>query len=131
MQDTQLPPLSPPHIAITPAETINVKDVTDKLCQNINPLTAEDLSKILDQSTHQAMLCTNLILVSVDVIQRVVANPTRVKVNPKVPPSVSKTTSTQLLLLPPPPPPSATSDIASDIVLVLSAKKGEDTGVIE
>ena len=36
VQDTQLPPPSPPH-TITPAETIKIKDVVDISCQNINP----------------------------------------------------------------------------------------------
>ena len=54
VQDTPMPPPSPPHATITPADTIIVKDVIDTSCQNINPLTIEDLSKILDQSTQQA-----------------------------------------------------------------------------
>ena len=51
VQDTQMPPPSPPHVTITPIETLIVKDVTDTSCQNINPLTIEHISKILDQST--------------------------------------------------------------------------------
>ena len=57
VQDTQLPPPSPPHSTITLAETIKIKDVVETSCQNINPLTTEDLSKILDQSSQQARLC--------------------------------------------------------------------------
>ena len=41
MQDTQLPPPSPPLSTITPVETIKIKDVVDTSCQNINPLTYE------------------------------------------------------------------------------------------
>ena len=108
MQDTKMPHPSPPHVAITPIETIIVKDVTKKSCQNLNPLTTKDLFKILDQSTLQARLCTNPILVSVDEIQKVVVDPSRVKVNPQEPHFVSIATSTQILLLPPPPPPIAT-----------------------
>ena len=37
VQDTQLPPPSPPHATITPIETIKIKDVIDTSCQNINP----------------------------------------------------------------------------------------------
>lgn len=84
-QDTQLPPPSPPHVTITPIETIKVKDVVDTSCQNTNPLIVEDLSKILDQSTQQAHLCTNLILVSVDELQKVVVDPKEVKVKTQEP----------------------------------------------
>ena len=66
VQDTQLPPPSPPHSTITPTKKIKIKDVFDTSCQNINPLTIEDLTKILDQSTQQARLCSSPILVSVD-----------------------------------------------------------------
>ena len=51
VQDTQLPPPSPPHSTITPIEIIKIKDVVDTSSQNINPLTTEDLTKILDQRT--------------------------------------------------------------------------------
>ena len=105
-----MPPPSPHHVAITPTETITVKDVTNTSFQNINPLTTKDLSKILDQSTQKDRLCTNPVLVSVDVIQKVVVETTRFKVNPQEPPFLSKATSTQLLVLPQPPLPIATSD---------------------
>ena len=49
VQDTQMPPPSPPHVTITPEKTITVKDVTNKPCQNIIPLISKDVSKILDQ----------------------------------------------------------------------------------
>ena len=110
MQDTQMPPPSPPQVTIKPTQAVIFRDVANTSCQNINPLTEEDLSKILDQSTQQARLCTNPVLVSVDVIQKAVADPTRVKVNPQEPPSISKATSTKILLLPPPPPPNTISD---------------------
>ena len=58
--------MSPPHDTSTPVEAIIVKDVLDNTPQNINPLTIEDLKKILDQSTLQAKLCENLVLVSVE-----------------------------------------------------------------
>ena len=123
VQDTQIPPPSPPHATITPEETIIVKDIIDTSCQNINPLTTKDLSKILDQSTQQARLGTNPILVSIDEIHKAVVDPTRVKVKPQEPPSILKATSTPLLLLPPPLPLSVTSDT----VQMLSVEKGEDT----
>ena len=66
MQDTQVPPLSPHHDTITLIDIVIVKDILDNSAQNINPLTAKDLKKILDQSTLQAQLCNNPILVSVD-----------------------------------------------------------------
>ena len=72
VQDTQLSPPSPPHATITPTESIKIKDVTDNSCQNINPLTTEDLTKILDQSTQVARLCSSPILVSVDELQKLV-----------------------------------------------------------
>ena len=61
-------------------------------------------------------------LVNVDELQKVVADPKRVKVQPQEPPSILKATRPPLLLLLPPPPPSATSDT----IQMLSAKKGED-----
>ena len=65
VQDTQLPPPSPPYATITPTEVIKIKDVVDTSYQNINPLTVEDLTKILDQSKQAARLCSSPILVSV------------------------------------------------------------------
>ena len=50
VQDTQLSPPSPPHSTVTPAKVVNIKDVADTSSQNINPLTVEDLTKILDQT---------------------------------------------------------------------------------
>ena len=49
VETTLVPSHSPPHT--TPVEELIVKDVTKTTPQNINPLTAEDLKKILDQST--------------------------------------------------------------------------------
>ena len=109
VQDTQMPPPSPTHATITPLETIIVTDVSGTSFQNINPLTAKELSKILDQSTQQARLCTNPLLDSVDENNKVVEDPSRVKVKTQEPPLVSKATT--LLLLPPPPPSSIVSDV--------------------
>ena len=71
VQDTQLPPLSPPHISSTPTNIVTMQDVPDNSGWNINPLTTEDLKKILHQTTLQAQLCTNLVLVSVEELQKV------------------------------------------------------------
>ena len=73
--------MSPLHKSSIPVDTITIKDVPDISAQNINPLTAEDLKKILDLSTLQARLCENLVLVSVDEIQKEVGEITRDKVN--------------------------------------------------
>ena len=88
MQDTQLPPPSPPH-TITPANATKIKDVVDTSCQNINPLTAEDLSKILDQSTQATRLSKSPILVSVDELQKSVDKLKEVKVPPQEPPKTT------------------------------------------
>ena len=99
VQDTQMSVMSPPHDINTPTETIIVKDVLVISPQNINPLTIEDLKKILDQSTLQARLCENPILVSVDELQKVVDDITRDKVNTQEPPIfISTTTSAQPLI---------------------------------
>ena len=90
--------------------------------QNINPLIAEDLTKILDQSTQAARLCTSLILVSVDELQKSVVASKDVKVKTQEPPKTTQTTG--LLLLPPPSPPKA----ITDALYVLSVAVGEDIG---
>lgn len=79
--------MSPPHDTSIPIETITVKDVLDNSTKNINSLTVEDLKKILDQSTLQAKLCENPVLVSVDEFHKVVTNCPWDKVNPQEPPS--------------------------------------------
>ena len=92
-----MPPPSPPHVIITPRNTIIVKDVLDIFSQNINPLTTNDLKRILDQSTQQSKLCSNHVLVSVNELQKVVADTIRDKVNPQEPPFIISTaTSGQL-----------------------------------
>ena len=87
VQDTQLPPASPPHVTSTPVDTVTVQDIPKTSSQNINPLTVQDLKKILYQTTLQSQLCTNPILVSVEELQKVVAKITKEKVNPQEPPS--------------------------------------------
>ena len=63
--------LNPSHDTSIPIETITIKDVFDVFSQNINPFIVEDLKKILDQSTLQARLCENPILVSMDELQKI------------------------------------------------------------
>ena len=81
VQDTQVPSGNPPHDIVKSTKTIVVKDVSDILAQNINPLIAEELKKILDKSTLQAKLYDNPILVIIDELQKAVTNVTRDKVN--------------------------------------------------
>ena len=80
VQDTQLPNVSPKKITSVSTKTIIVEDVFDLTAQNINPLIEEDLKKILDQSTLQAELCDNSVLVSVDEIQKSVTKTIRKEV---------------------------------------------------
>ena len=79
---TQPPPFNPPHNTSTPSDTITIKDVPENSSQNINPLTIEYRRKILDQSTLQAQLCDNPILVSVDKLQKVVVDLRKDNVSP-------------------------------------------------
>lgn len=85
--DTQISSVSPSHDTNVSVEKIIVKDVLDATDQNINALTAEHLKKILHQSTLQAQLCSNLVLVNVEELQKVITKVTRDKVNTQEPPS--------------------------------------------
>ena len=76
---------SPPHTTLV--EDVIVNDVLKTAPQNINPLNAEDLKKILDQSTQQAKLCKNIVLVNVEEYQKVM-NDTNVQ------PSIQKIVDT-------------------------------------
>ena len=71
----------------TPIDIIIVQDIPNTSCQNINSLNIEDLKRILHQTTLQAQLCTNLVLVSVEELQKNVVEITRDKVNSQEPPS--------------------------------------------
>ena len=62
--------MSPQHELHIDTNTINIKDVSDTITQNINPLTEEDLKKILVESTTQEKLCEHHVLVSVDEIEK-------------------------------------------------------------
>ena len=91
-----MPPLSPPHVTPMPVDSMIVQDVLDTSGQNINPLTIEDLKKILHQTSLQAQLCTNLILVSLEELQKLVVEITKEKLNTQKPAShTQKATSVQ------------------------------------
>ena len=90
----------------------------------------EDLTKILNPSTQQARLCNNPILVSVDELQKVVANSSRDKVNPKEPPSIISTTTSVQILVPTSPVPSARVDtfkIVDTMLQKLTIEEDKDT----
>ena len=123
MHDTQLPPPSPPHSTFTPAEAIKIKDVTNTTSQNVNPLTTEDLTKILDQSTQLAQLCSSFIFFSVDELHKLVEKLKEVKVSSQDPPKTIQTT--RILLLPPPSPPRAVTQALQE----LSAATEADIGI--
>ena len=91
--------------------------------QNINPLTIEDLSKILDQSTQAVRLCSSPILVSVDELQKLVDKLKEVKVSPQEPPKTTQTTV--LLLLAPPSPPKSILQALKEMSVVV----GVDIGI--
>ncbi len=98
VQGTHLSPPSSPHSPTTPEKIIKIKDVVDTTCQNINPLTATDLTKILDQTTLQTQLCTNPILVSVDNLQKSVDKLKEVNVPSQQPPLYFEFLPSPLLL---------------------------------
>ena len=66
-------------------------------------MTKEDLTKILDQSTQVARLCSSPILVNVDELEKSVVETKEVKVQTQEPPKTTQ--DTKLLLLPSPSPP--------------------------
>lgn len=47
VQDTLVSSVSPPQVTSVNTETIKVKDISDTTAQNVNPLTKEDLKRIL------------------------------------------------------------------------------------
>lgn len=58
-------------MSVSPQENIvQVKDVSDTIIQNINPLIEEDMKNILIYSTTKEQLCSHPILVSVDKIEK-------------------------------------------------------------
>ena len=83
--DTCVSSCLPHHIGVTTKSMI-LKYVFDALAQNINPMTRDDLKKILDQSTLLTKLCDNPIQVSIEKLQKEVTEVTRDKVNPQEPP---------------------------------------------
>ena len=57
---------SPQHVTQEDTETIKIKDVSNNVNQNVNPIIEEDMQKILQDTTTKAQLCSHPILVSVD-----------------------------------------------------------------
>lgn len=80
VQDEQLLSDSPPSETSTNIEIVKVKDLSKTISQNINPLTQDDLKRILLKTTLQAKLIDNPILVSVDEIQKIDTITTREEV---------------------------------------------------
>ena len=95
MQDTQMPPPSPPHVTTTHEDSVTVQDVPDTSSHNINPLTIEDLKQILHQTSLQEQLCVNPILVSVEELKKAIANITKEKLNLEEPPSHTQISTSQ------------------------------------
>ena len=124
MKDTQIPPPSPLHSTDTLVEIIKIKGVVDTSSQKIDSLNAEDLTKILDQSIHQAQLCTSPILVSVEELQKSIEKLKEVKVPPQEPPKTTQTT--RILILPPPSPPKLVTQALQE----LSVAAGVDIGIL-
>ena len=46
-----MPSANPPHEVNTKNDTVKIKDVSDTVTQNINPLKEDDLKKILVEFT--------------------------------------------------------------------------------
>lgn len=61
-----MPSASPQHWTKEDTKIIQIKDVSDKVPQNINPLIKEDMKKISLEDTTKAQLCSHPILVSED-----------------------------------------------------------------
>lgn len=74
-------------------DSIQIKDFPDNFAQNINPLTDDDIKKILKDSTMVAKLCSNPLLVRTNKIEKVeVATVGEKQIDTSsVPPTPSKT----------------------------------------
>jgi hypothetical protein len=59
---------SPPKT--TPTIVITIEDDTEPPPQNVNPLTGEDIMKILDQPQEKTIPAQNIVLVSVVELQK-------------------------------------------------------------
>lgn len=70
VSDTQVLSASPQQETSAIIDIVKLKDVFETIAQNINPLIEDDLKKILVKSTNQEKLCENLVLVSVDEIEK-------------------------------------------------------------
>lgn len=65
--------VSPPHVdkVDQQVEIVKTKDVSENSTQNINPLIEEDMKQIFIDTTTKEKLCSHLVLVSVDEIEKV------------------------------------------------------------
>ena len=88
VQDTQFLSVSPPHVTTETTKIVTIKDISNLSTNNIDPITKDNLKKILEQSTLQAKLCDNPILISVDELQNSMTDVARKKVNPQEPPPI-------------------------------------------
>lgn len=72
VQYVQVSSTNPPHTYKESQQelVVIIKDGSDNLAQNVNPLTKDDLKKILQDSTNVAMLCKNPTLVRFDEFQK-------------------------------------------------------------
>ena len=71
-QDVQVSSAIPPHTnQVSQWDSMLIKDVLDTSEKNVNPLTEEDLKKILIDYTTTTQLCTHPVLVRVEKIEKV------------------------------------------------------------
>ena len=71
-QDVQVSSANPPHTnQVSQWDSMLIKDVIDTSEKNVNPLTKEDLKKILIDYTTTTQLCTHPVLVSIENIEKV------------------------------------------------------------
>ena len=71
-QDVQVSSANPPHTnQVSQWDSMLIKDVLDTSKKNVNPLTKEDLKKILIEYTIKTQLCTHPVLVRVEKIEKV------------------------------------------------------------
>ena len=71
-QDVQVSSANPPNTnQVSQWDSMLIKDVLDTSEKNVNPLTEEDLKKILIDYTTTTQLCTHPILGRVEKIEKV------------------------------------------------------------
>lgn len=91
---------SPQHELNIDIDTVMVKDISNTITQDVNPLIEEDLKKILIESTTQEKLCENPILVSVEEIE----NTNKEFVGEEIKTQETSTTPPQSTMIQPPLP---------------------------